>query len=181
MLFEKIEEYIKTHDKQIYTLDDVMAYQECLPANRKRKFDMIVRRASPEHIIESTPGRSGGTKCNLKLTKDGFKATIGYSIKQTQQTHGIIYGFWLKYVPNTFKVGRTCDWARRKKNYSGFNTPGEMIVVRSVGDMRKTEERLLKMLNAYPDVERTPFGNEWFTTTADQATIDDMIRAFLTS
>jgi hypothetical protein len=73
---------------------------------------------------------------------------------------GSVNGSWL------YKYGRTCCWARRKKEYVGPSTPAVVFFVRIVEDAVRSEYRLGAFLRAHGYC-RTEFGNEWLQVASE--------------
>jgi len=85
-----------------------------------------------------------------------------YRARKTQ-VHGQLYLFTTVGNSRILKAGRTKNW--RQRNYVGLNKPRDVIFVRDVENMRKSENALIEYLKKQDYfIHRVDLGEEWFET-----------------
>ena len=93
-------------------------------------------------------------------------------------TAGQVYAFFPLASDTVIKFGRTADW--KKRNYTGFNRPKQMILLEDVADSIAMETTVLRKLKKHKDfVQRLDLGSEWFETKLGCSEVKQIIMEWI--
>ena len=179
--------YIAKNQKDEYTIEDVC---EVLDArfqtqHRGRIYKLLKGCVHEKNILSSKDGRRGpGGQCAISLTAAGMlQGCSAYRKVNADHNIGVLYGFRCKYAPNIIKIGRTSNWIKRKRGYSGANTPGEIFLMEASENLVRDEHRLREFLLENDDicVLGEDSGHEFLFTTLEPKDLTVICAAALES